>query len=287
MYRLIRFDDVNLEYVNQVDQVGSGPTPVSVMPLPDGGALDLYGGATKHPGAVERTKTVRLLARTKADLENQFFQLLALRGRRGRLYRRTSQGVEHWMFARCVEVAAERSYEQARFGLVQDVELRFLCLESTWRGTHRGSWTLDSGYKLNSGLTLDSGTRQALNASPTSFTINLGAAGDPGRAPVRSMIITVLPGNAAMSSVTIQRTSGEKLVYTGSIPAGAHLSIYTGTLQVICPGALEAYNNLAFAPAADMAAWFTLQPGANQITVSYTGGGTGRSIQFTYDEAWY
>ena len=88
MYRIIRFGQVDLEYFNQVDSIGSGPTPTAYQTLSDGGALDLYGSMQKHPGAVERTKTLRLKAGTQAEVETLFFQLLAMRGKRDRLYRR-------------------------------------------------------------------------------------------------------------------------------------------------------------------------------------------------------
>jgi hypothetical protein len=44
---------------------------------------------------------------------------------------------------------------------------------------------------------------------------------------------------------------------------------------------------LNFAPTADMAAWFTLQPGDNEITVFRVGGGEDAKITFEYYEAWY
>jgi hypothetical protein len=40
-----------------------------------------------------------------------------------------------------------------------------------------------------------------------------------------------------------------------------------------------------------MGSWFTLEPGANTITVEFTldndGGGTNPTIEFVFEEAWY
>lgn len=287
MYRLIRFGTTDLEYRNQVENIGTGPTPTSYFNLPEGGAIDGYGAADKNPGMVEHVKTMRLSASTDLALANLFYGLMALRGKRDKLYRRTSQGAYHWQYARLVEVVASRDYQLTQYKWIQDVELRFACQDATWRGLYRGTWTLNNGIRLNSGYALDTGEVHALTASPCAFTITVGAATDPGRATVRSMTITVSAGASAMSNVTIARTGGESLTYTGTIPSGGQLVIDTGAMRATCTGVTLPYNNLTFAPTADMGAWFTLHPGANPITVTYTGGGAGKSVKFILNEAWY
>ena len=159
MYRLIRFGLTSLEHYNQVDVIGSGATPISYYPLPDGGALDQFGSQQKHVGTVERMSSRRLRGATTAATEQLFFQLLALRGTRNRLYRRTSSGDFHWQYARLVEVTAQRSYELTKFGngIIQDIDLRFVTQEAYWRGDLGGAWYLDSGEYLDTGLAFDSG----------------------------------------------------------------------------------------------------------------------------------
>jgi hypothetical protein len=284
MYRLIRFGLINLEHYNQVDVVGSGPTPTAYQALPEGGAIDLFGSHQKHPGTVERTKSIRLRGVTQAALETLYFQLLALRGTRNRLYRETATGDIHWIYARLVEVSAQRSYEQTKFRFIQDLDLRFETQEAHWRGNLGGVWVLDAGEYLDSGLAYDSGETYALNGSPKAITIT--TSNSVGRAAVRALQIRVTAGSAPITAITIARTGGESLTFGASIAAGKVLLIDTGTMQVTNDG-VDAYNNITLSPSADLAAWFSLAAGDNPITVTYTGGGTGSTIDFTYYEAWY
>ena len=286
MYRLTRFGLIDLEHYNQVDVIGSGPTPTSYYNLPDGGALDNFGSQQKHVGTVERTSSRRLRGATTAETEQLFFQLLALRGTRDRLYRQTKAEKYHWQYARLVEVTAQRSYEQTKFGdgIIQDVELRFVTQETFWRGALGGAWYFDSGERFDTGLSFDSAQSFDLTSSPTAITVT--TSDDIGRATVRALQITVEAGSAAITSITIARTGGETITFSGTIASGNALIIDTGTMQVTNDGN-DAYDDLTLSPTADLAAWFSLIAGDNDITITFTGGGTGSTIDFNYYEAWY
>ena len=286
MYRLTAFSTVSLQHYNQVDSIGSGATPTAYQTLPEGGALDLYGSQQKHPGMVERSVTRRLKASTQASLESLFFQLIALRGKRERLYRQTATGDIHWQYARLVEVIAERNYEQTKFQSIQDISLRFVTQEAFWRGDLGGVWYLNSGEFLNTGLSLNSGATYPLTTSPTSLTVSIGTVSDVGRAPIRAVRMAISAGASDMSAVTIARVGGESLTFSGTILAGNDLIIDTGTMQVLNDNA-DAYDDLAISSTADLAAWFALESGDNDITVAFTGGGTGKEISFSYYEVWY
>ena len=286
MYRLTAFSTVSLQHYNQVDSIGSGATPTAYQTLPEGGALDLYGSQQKHPGMVERSVTRRLKASTQASLESLFFQLIALRGKRERLYRQTATGDIHWQYARLVEVIAERNYEQTKFQSIQDISLRFVTQEAFWRGDLGGVWYLNSGEFLNTGLSLNSGATYPLTTSPTSLTVSIGTVSDVGRAPIRAVRMAISAGASDMSAVTIARVGGESLTFSGTILAGNDLIIDTGTMQVLNDNA-DAYDDLAISSTADLAAWFALESGDNDITVTFTGGGTGKEISFSYYEVWY
>lgn len=284
MYRLISFGFVDLEHYNQVDAVGSGSTPVSYRSMPEGGALDGFGSQQKHPGMVERTKSIRLRGSTETSLEQLYFGLLSLRGKRDRLYRRTVSGDIHWQYARLVEVTANRSYEHSRYRFIQDLELRFVTQEAFWRGDYGGEWLLDSGEYFDTGLAFDSAQMYNLDSSPTEITISIGT--EAGRAPTRAVRIKVTAGSSAITAITITRAAGESLIFDGTIDAGKTLIIDTGTMQVTNDGA-DAYDDLSLSPTADLAVWFALEPGDNDLTVTFTGGGTGSTIEFNYYEAWY
>lgn len=286
MFRLTQFITTNLEYYNQVDSNSSGATPTQYQALPDGGALDQYGSQTKHPGVVEYTKSLRLQAATPTALSDLYMGLLKLRGQRGKLYRRMlGSDLIHWKWARLVEVNAKRDYEQAKFQVIQDVDLRFESAELFWHGTQMG-WTFDDGHLFDEDdLVFDSGSAYDLFESPTSLSIEIAAIAG-GLAPVRAIVIAVYAGDEAMSNVVIARTNGETLSYPGVIAAGDALVIDTGNMQVTNGGA-DAYNDLVLSPLADMAAWFTLEPGVNDITITYDGGNKGSVIVFSFSEAWY
>jgi hypothetical protein len=287
MYRLISFCGVNLEYANQVEPVGSGPTPTAYMPLIGGGALDGFGNRQQAPGAVERVKSFCLRAKTPQDLQDLYSGLLALRGKRGALVRRMMNGDTHWQYARLAEVAAARDY-QNMFPMAQDVDLRFALQESTWRGTLinrtlNAKWYLNDGAYFNAGLLLNG----ELNLdTPSAITLSLGQAEDAGRAPVRAIKIEITAGDEDLTALSIARTDGETLEWADVLPAGKSLAIDTGILQVTKDG-VGAYDEMIFSPTADMATWFSLQPGDNEITIERTGGGDGAAISFQYYEAWY
>ena len=285
MYRLIQFGSVPLEHANQVDDIGSGSTPTSYISLPEGGALDAFGDRTMQPGTIERVKSLRLVS-AETELTALYMQLLSLRGRRDRLYRRTASGDIHWMYARLTEVTAQRTYEQTKYGTLQDLSLRFVTQEAFWRGDLGGTWYFDSGESFDSGLAFDSGQEYPLTTSPTLMTVAVGTISDAGRAAVRAVRMEIHAGIAGMSAVTIARAGGESITFDGTIAANTSLVIDCGTMQVLNNG-VDAYDGLSLSPTADMAAWFSLQPGNNPITVTFTGGGTGKQIDFSYYEAWY
>ena len=104
MYRLISFGLISLEHYDPMDDIGSGETPTSYLSLPEGGAIDNFGSIQKHPGVVERVKTITIYHDSDETAVNLYLQLLALRGKRDRLYRRTITGDIHWMYARLKEV---------------------------------------------------------------------------------------------------------------------------------------------------------------------------------------
>lgn len=292
MYRLYSFGLVDLsvyyQHFNQVDTVGSGTTPTAYQALPEGGALDLYGSQQKHPSTVERTKSLRLSVSPGntaiANLESLYFTLLSLRGKRDKLYRRMTGGDIHWQYARLVEVSAERSYETAKYGRIQDISLQFVTQEAFWRGDLLGEWLLDNGEYFDTGLALDSAQNYDLTVSPTVFTITIGT--DVGRAPSRAVRMVINAGTVNRSNITIARTNGESITFSGTLLANKDLIIDTGIMQITNDG-VDAYSNLVISPTADLASWFSLVTGDNLITITYTGSGSGMKISLFCYEVWY
>jgi hypothetical protein len=290
MYRLIRFGNVDLQHYNQVDTVGSGATPTAYQNLPEGGALDLFGSQQKHPGTVERTKTMRLSASTNSALSTLYFQLIAQRGKRDKLYRQMANGDIHWQYARLVEVTAERNYETAKYKTIQDVSLKFVTQEAFWRGQAVGEWNLDSGEYFDTGLTLDMGRSYPMPQGPNGATISIGT--DAGRAPTRAMRILITAGASPIGDISVARYIGiseviDSVRFHGTVAANTTLVIDTGTMQVLNDG-VDAYASLELENiSADMASWFSLDIGDNLIAFGFTEGSIDGQIEFDYYEAWY
>lgn len=280
MYRLVGFGLVSLEYYDPIDDVGSGDTPSSYLSLPDGGAIDNFGSLQKHPGVVERIKTITIYDDSDETATNLYLQLLALRGKRDRLYRRMLTGDIHWMYARLKEVKAKRD------GFSQKLELRFETQDAFWRGELSRQWYFNDGEYFDTGLSLNSGQSYPLTTSPTSITISIGESTDPGRAPVRAIEMTISAGASAMSSITIARSNGESITFNGTINANKQLLIDTGSMQITNDG-VDAYNNLVISPTADLATWFSFMAGDNEITITFTGGSIGKQVEFSFYEGWY
>ena len=284
MYRLTRFGDVVFPTTNQVDDIGSGETPTAWHPLPGGGALDMLGDAQMYPAVVSRSKQVRITASSATDAQSLYNELMALVGSRNRLYREFPDGSIHWMWARLKSVQASRDYQLTQYKRLQDVSLVFETMEATWRGDLFGLWTLDSGEKLDTGLELDGASPETLVTSPETFTVSVGSASDAGRATVRNLAVVVTAGDAAITALSVARAGGETLTFGGTINATDVLRIDLGTMQVTNDG-VNAYDDLTLSPTAEMDAWFTLLSGDNEITVTWTGGGTGSTIAFEFYDA--
>jgi hypothetical protein len=288
MYRLSRFGDVTLPTTNQVDDVGSGETPTAFHPLPGGGALDMLGNAKMYPAVVSRSKQVRIAASSASNLQSTYLELMALVGSRNRLYRELPDGTTHWQYARLKAVQASRDYQLAQYKRLQDLTIVFETMEATWRGDRVGVWFFDEEppilfdedppYEFDD----DGGAKVSLTSSPTVFDENPG-----GNAPVRNLVWLVYAGSdATMSNITIKRTNGEQISFNGTIPIDGVLKINLGTMQVYNVHT-EAYDDLTLDDGADGDAWFQLLADTdNEITVTFTGGGTGAYIMPCYYKSW-
>lgn len=258
MLRLSAFGDLSLVGANQVDDIGSGVTPTAYQPLSNGGALDLFGDRQMAPGAVERVHAMRL--RVAVETVDDYYRLLALRGKRDRLYRQMPDGSIHWIYARLAEVSARRHYEQAQYKLIQDVSLRFVAEGAIWNGALRE-------------ITVSS------PISPQGIEIAM-----PGSAPVTALLIEMTAGSAS-TGITLAREGGESLTYAGSLAEDAILVIDTGAMQVSAGSEIAPFNSLQLTPGAGQSNWFSLVPGSNPLTLT-TATGVIDQIKITFYDAW-
>jgi hypothetical protein len=292
MYRLIKFGSTSLEHYNQVETVGSGQLEGGYVRLAGGGAFDLYGTGRVLPGTTEIVKTLRIQAASAADLETKFFGLMALKGKRDRLWRRTVQGHYHWITARLVEIAALRSYQITPFKRIQDVELRFVAQDPCWSGLHHGGWTLDSGVLLDNAYALDSTAVATLNSETTYVSLF-----NNGNYPVSDIGIIIEPGSANITALTIY-TDGvapnedpdTTHLVMDTLPANSTISIDCGSYEVTgVSGMLPLeglYDQLQLGNLHNRATWLTLYPGETRVSIQRTGGGADSKISFFYSDGW-
>ena len=286
MYRLLKFGQFYINFANQVDDIGSGRAPSAYQVLPSGGAIDLYGSRQTYVGTTERTKSARIAGISESAANALYLSTLSLVGKRDKLYRRMIDGTVQWMYARFVELRATRSYEITPFKTLQDVELAFVGQEATWKGDYRGAWSFDDPeVYFDSGYSFDSGEEFWFSGSPLSISITCGEEDDPGREIVRAVRITVTCGTSALSGLEISRENGESISYSETLAPGESLVIDIGSLQASATSDEDAYDHLTLSHLGNQA-WFSLEPGENLITVSYSGGGSGAKISFDFYEVW-
>lgn len=96
--------------------------------------------------------------------------------------------------------------------------------------------------------------------------------------------LTITAGDAAITAVTVA-CGDATWTYTGTIVIGNSLIVDAGAWSVLNDGA-DAYADFAFGALHVLPGMFRLLPGANTVTVTYTGGGTGSTIKIDYSDAW-
>ena len=280
MYTLKQFGTYTLPVAAPSETVGAGGTAMAMAyDLPGGGAFDSLRDDCAQFGARELTKTAIVYAATSSAAITAYRALQANVGKRDRLYRVWLDGTtQEWVDARLIAVDAERTIAN-RYNL--DVTMRFLVYSPYWRSKVAvGEWYLDDGELLNTGLVLDStATTYTLDTSPKTITITNG-----GNAIVTDCRINIDAGSADITAVTIS-TSEADMDYTGTLTAGDELVIDCGAYLVTNDGTNDRAN-FSLGASHTINEWLRLNPGANNITITLTGGSTDSQITFGYYNGW-
>jgi len=204
----------------------------------------------------------------------------ALRGlsrTRAKLWRTAwDNGEGHSCVARFMSGQVERDFQTAR---IYETTIQFLQL-SPWVGHNHRHWTLDDGYFLDDLLYLDdAGYTVTLNASPKATVVT-----NDGNRAVSDIRLTFTAGSAAITALTV--TCGEaEFSFSGTVAAGKDLVIDAGAQSVINNGA-AAYANFSLTSNHVIEDWLRFAPGANTLTVTFTGGSTNSTLQIEFEDGW-
>ncbi len=273
-YILKQFDGVNLPLYDPDTPTGSGPAKRGAVRLGGGGHYDVYGSAR---APLDLPYDLRYKATyVESSLAALETALSALRGRnrrRGRLIRELANGDTHWCVARLVELDAPRP------GGITNKQQCSLTFEvgSAWYGAlHGDSWYIgQDGVYLGDGHVLGSAETYTLNGSPKVITLTNGGDGD-----VTAVSLTLTAGAAPITAFKLGVGACE-WEYNTSLAAGQALVVDGGAWSVLHNGA-DAFNALQQTALNATGYWFTLAPGANTVTLTYTGGGGDATALFSW-----
>jgi hypothetical protein len=154
---------------------------------------------------------------------------------------------------------------------------------SHWNGRGYADWTLDDTPQIyfDTGYYLDTGNYEGnLVSSPDAFTIT-----NQGNRRVTNVIVAIIAGNSAITAVTLTMGSAQ-LTWTGTLGANKQLLIDSGSYRVTNDGA-NAYSGLTFGASHTIDDWLRVEPGANTLTFTWTGGGTGSHFTLNMWDGWF
>jgi hypothetical protein len=148
----------------------------------------------------------------------------------------------------------------------QPVDLTFDVVQPGWNGTGHGApWLLDDGETLDTGLYLDLDDVWIPSVSGDSETFtNAG-----NRTVTNAMLTITASASATISNVRI--VCGDcDWTWTGTVAVSTSLTVDCGQRSIKNNG-VDAYSGLALNVDHTVADWLRLEPGANTITITYSG----------------
>lgn len=265
------FDGMKIPAYNRNETLGSGQAR-SGMTAVIGGYVD-HGGLRTHRTLQEISINGTIHAATAQAAWETLARWLALRGKKGQLYRKLPNNTRQWAIARLILVEAENSYEGYRSSI--EIQLTFEVISTDWYGFQSKNWTLNAGYRLNEGLVLNQGKVYSL--TPSSQTITLDYR---GTAIEKNIILTITAGTKAIPDGLTINGDGISLKFNQIIAAGKNLLIDAG-IKSIRNGGADAFGALQFLAGHSIGDWLQLVPGINILTISTT---VPITVQVTFSE---
>lgn len=277
-YTLERFGTVTLPIYNPESDHSPLHARTAVIQT-IAGAFDGWGDEDA-PLELPATRSYRcvVLEESYSAWRTALDELRALVGKRAKLYRRANDDDSiQWCTARLLQNPTQRRYGS---GLAQEVELVFQ-LWSGWHGQDHKSWKLDEGYFLDDGLYLDDGGfTETMASSPHTITVTNG-----GNRRVDDAVITITAGSSSITAVTIAKTGETDIDYGGIISSTKTLVIDCGAYTVKDDGVSD-YANFSLASNHKIAEWLRLDPGDNDIIITFSGGSTNSTVNVQFRDGW-
>lgn len=277
-YTLERFGAVTLPIYNpETDHSPIAARQAVVQTI--AGGFDAWGSDDAPPDLpAMRSYRCIVLEDTVAAWRIALDALRAQVGKRSFLYRRADDDNSlQRCVARLIQNSVQRPYAH---GLAQEVELVFQ-LWTTWRGHDHRTWTLDSGELLDSGLYLDDGGFvETMASSPHTITVTNG-----GNRRVDNSVITITAGAAAITAITIAKAGETDIEWNGICASGNTVVIDCGSYTVRYAG-INSYTGFALGGDHAVAEWLRLDPGDNDIVITFTGGSTNSTVKIEFADGW-
>lgn len=279
--RLHSFGSLTLSQYELAHGQSATPVNVAASQIVGGGVFDADGtGKANKRLPFEVTANLSLIGTSLSNLSSQRDTLLGYLDTRGYLRAYTLAGDLRRLDCRLITVDGDIT---PAFPLRQDVKLTWQAL-GMWLGNIHGTgWTLSSGHYLDAGWTLDAGdTVYTLSGSPKTCTVTHGGN---RRVTDAVVTVTVASGQPAITALTVE--CGDcKWSYSGSITDAGPLVVSCGAKTVRNNGA-DGWAYFALDPTEHtVAPWLIVEPGSNAVIVTWTGGGTGSTIEVSFAEGW-
>lgn len=268
--RIVQFGEVVFPQFNASQQL-----PVSfrsaVVPL-RGGGFD-QDGANSYPESKNVNVRYQVSGVDTSDIDTLINALYTEASKGRRILVARLRDNELWQAeAKLLQATTSpdaRNYMPASLGDnlgYESMQLSFELVYPYWLATEDAQKYLDEGWFMNSGITLDSGSETEVITSTdvNDFTID----NDGGVAHDNSTVtITALTG-ATITDVLIENlTTGEELLWEGTIAAGEQLVIQTLPQTIRLDGA-DAWADTTL-PATQIGFW-KLALGENNFRITFT-----------------
>jgi hypothetical protein len=283
MYILETFAGIDLPTASPKHTAGTAASNEQTVALLGGGTYDAAGTSRLEPQLpYELTYDCKATGATAAALRATLDGLRALRGVKGKLYRRglddSVPQFPQWATARLLGLSYNTEARHSH-GLFQPLTLTWN-VQTLWYGIlHGAPWTLDDGYYLDTGLYLDMHDRYALTSASTALTVSNG-----GNIYTDEVTLTLEAGASAVTGLTVAVGSCV-LEFSGTVAAGTSLVIDSAKRSIKNAG-VDAYANLQLGSGHASVAWFRLEPGNNTVTVVRTGGGADSYLTLEFSDRW-
>lgn len=231
----------------------------SILRLPGGRAYD-WRGSERAPIAPEEIVIEGVwVADSVAAMETKHAALLALVGRRSKLWR-SNGTTQHWRTARLLSIDAPI---EAGFAHWMAYTMRFELAAMPWQGTARAP------------------TQTLAVADPSYTTITCT---NGGNARVCDVVVAVTAQSSAITRVRVAVPGVSDFEWTGSLAAGSTLALDCGAKRVRI-GSVNAYA-ITLRAEHSVSDWLRLEPGDTAVRVYRSGGGATSTASISYSDGW-